>query len=200
MTPPNPDANPLLEAWTGPFEAAPFDRIAPRHFQPAFEAALQEARAENDAVAADPAPPSFANTIEALERSGRTLDRVARAFFNLAGAEANDELEAIERAIAPILSRHSSDTYLNDALFRRIDALKANEATLGLTPEQARALSRYHLDFTRAGAELDAGGQGAARRDRRTACFALRRLRPERAGGRKSLGDVARRERSRRAA
>ena len=89
-----------------------------------------------------------------MERSGRTLDRVAKVFFNLAGAETNDELEAIERAIAPVLSRHASDTYLNDALFRRIDALKANDAALGLTPEQARALSRTHLDFTRAGAGL----------------------------------------------
>ncbi len=154
MTLPHPDANPLLEPWTAPFEAPPFDRIAPRHFEPAFEAALKEARAEIDAVAAEPAPPTFANTIEAMERSGRALDRVAKVFFNLAGAETNDELEAIERAIAPVLSRHASDTYLNDELFRRIDALKANEAALGLTPEQARALSRTHLDFTRAGAGL----------------------------------------------
>jgi peptidyl-dipeptidase Dcp len=154
MTVPNPDANPLLEAWTGPFEAPPFDRIAPRHFRPAFETALKEARAEIDAVAADSAPPTFANTIEALERSGRSLTRVASVFFNLVGTESNDELEAIERDIAPMLSRHRSDTYLNDALFRRVEALKASEATLGLTPEQARALRRYHLDFTRAGAGL----------------------------------------------
>ena len=78
MTLPLPDANPLLEAWTAPFEAPPFDRIAPRHFEPAFEAALKEARAEIDAIAADPAAPTFANTIEAMERSGRTLDRVAK--------------------------------------------------------------------------------------------------------------------------
>ena len=155
MTLPNPDANPLLEVWTAPFEAPPFDRIAPGHFLPAFDVALKEARAEIDAIAAGPEPPTFANTIEALERSGRTLDRVAKAFFNLAGAETNDELEAIERAIAPVLSRHANDTYLNDALFRRIDALKASEETLGLTPEQARALSRYHLDFVRAGAGLE---------------------------------------------
>ncbi len=71
MIAPDPAANPLLEPWTGPFEAPPFDRIAPGHFRPAFEAALKEARAEIDAIAADPAPPTFANTIEALERSGR---------------------------------------------------------------------------------------------------------------------------------
>jgi len=148
------NANPLLEAWTGPFEAPPFDRIAPRHFHPAFDAALKEARAQIDTIAADPAPPTFANTIEALERSGSALDKVARVFFNLAGAESNPDIEAIEREIAPILARHRSDTYLNDALFRRVDALKADEDSLGLTAEQARALDRYHLDFTRAGAGL----------------------------------------------
>ena len=79
------EPNPLLEPWSGPFEAPPFDRIEPRHFRPAFEAALKEARREIDAVADDPEPPTFANTIEALERSGRALDRVARVFFNLAG-------------------------------------------------------------------------------------------------------------------
>src|SRR5690242_16007088 len=97
------DANPLLEPWTGPFEAPPFDRVEPRHFPPAFDAALAEARAEIDGVAADPEPPTFANTIEALERGGRRLEKVASVFFNLAGAHTNDELQAIERHIAPIL-------------------------------------------------------------------------------------------------
>jgi peptidyl-dipeptidase Dcp len=154
MTQSSIDANPLLEAWTGPFEAPPFERIEPGHFRPAFEAALREARAEIDAVAANPEPPTFANTIEALERSGKTLDKVAGVFFNLAGAASNDEIDAIEREIAPVLSRHRSETYLNDALFRRIDALKAMEERLGLSAEQARVLERYHLDFARAGAGL----------------------------------------------
>src|SRR5271166_126830 len=154
MTDSSLDANPLLGAWTGPFEAPPFDRIEPDHFRPAFERALHQSRGEIDRIAADPAPPSFANTIEAMERSGRSLDRVAHVFFNLAGAATNDELQAIEREIAPILSRHRTDTYLNDALFKRIDALKADEAQLGLSAEQARVLDRYHLNFTRAGAGL----------------------------------------------
>ncbi len=154
MTQSSIDANPLLEAWTGPFEAPPFERIEPGHFRPAFEAALKESRAEIDAVAANPEPPTFANTIEALERSGKSLDKVAGVFFNLAGAASNDEIEAIEREIAPVLSRHRSETYLNDALFRRIDALKASEERLGLSAEQARVLERYHLDFARAGAGL----------------------------------------------
>jgi peptidyl-dipeptidase Dcp len=148
------DANPLLEPWTGPFEAPPFDRIDPRHFRPAFDAALRDARREIDAIAAEPAAPSFANTIEALERSGRSLDRVAGVFFNLAGAATNDELQATEREIAPILSRFRSDTFLNEALFKRVDALKADEAQLRLSAEQRRVLERYHLNFTRAGAGL----------------------------------------------
>src|SRR5271157_4716673 len=146
------DKNPLLEAWTGPFETPPFERIEPSHFRPAFDAAIRQARAEIDAVAADPDPPTFVNTVEALERSGRSLDKVAGVFFNLAGAATNDEIQAIEREIAPILARHRSETYLNDALFKRIDALKAGQEKLGLSAEQARVLERYHLDFTRAGA------------------------------------------------
>ena len=130
----------------------PFDRFEPRQFPSAFDAALTQARAEIDAVVANPEPPSFSNTIEALERSGRSLDRVASVFFNLVGAHTNDELQAIEREIAPVLARHRSETYLNEALFKRIDALKAGEGTLRLSAEQARVLDRYHLDFTRAGA------------------------------------------------
>jgi len=152
MTKSTIDKNPLLAPWTGPFEAPPFDRVEPGHFRPAFDAALGQARAEIDAVAANPERPTFANTIEALERSGRGLDRVASVFFNLAGAATNDEIEAIEREIAPVLARHRNLTYLNEALFKRIDALKAAKDSLGLSAEQARVLDRYDLNFTRSGA------------------------------------------------
>ncbi len=155
------DQNPLLQPWTEPFEAPPFDRIEPGHFRPAFEVALKDHRAEIDAIAANPALPTFANTIEALERSGRSLDRVAKVFFNLTGAATNDDLQAIEREIAPVLARHRSDIYLSEALFKRIDALEADSDKLGLSPEQARVLERYHLDFTRAGA--GAPGEAKAR-------------------------------------
>ena len=161
MTNTNLDENPLLEPWTGPFEAPPFDRIEPGHFRSAFDAALKDARREVDAIAANPAPPTFANTIEALERSGRSLDRVGGVFFNLTGAATNDELQAIEREIAPALARHRNDTYLNEALFKRLDALKAEENSLGLSAEQGRVLERYHLNFTRAGA--GAPGEAKAR-------------------------------------
>jgi peptidyl-dipeptidase Dcp len=146
--------NPLLEPWTGPFEAPPFERLSPEHFMPAFEKALAENRAEIDAIAANPEPPSFENTIAALERSGQALDRVSSVFFNLAGADTNDALEAIEREIAPILSRHRSETYLNEALFQRVEALQAQKGTLGLNAEQARVLERYHIAFVRNGGGL----------------------------------------------
>jgi peptidyl-dipeptidase Dcp len=149
-------ANPLLEAWTGPFGAPPFDRLRPEHFMPAFESAIDRKRTRVAAIAADAEPASFANTVEALERSGRELDRVASVFFNLAGSDSNDALEAIEREMAPILSRLSSEIFLDPVLFRRIDALHSTLEGLGLTPEQARVLRLYHIAFLRNGAGLDA--------------------------------------------
>jgi peptidyl-dipeptidase Dcp len=135
------ETNPLLEPWTGPFGAPPFDRLKPTHFGQAFEIAIGLAQAETRAIAADPKPPSFENTIEALETSGRELTRICSVFFNLAGADTNDELEAIEREIAPKLARHRSEIYLNGALFQRVAGLHARSGELGLNAEQARVLS-----------------------------------------------------------
>ena len=146
--------NPLLAPWTGPFEAPPFAEVGPEHFRPAFDAALAENKAEIAAISADAEPPSFANTIEAMERAGEALDRVCSVFFNLTGTDTTEQLEAIEMAIAPVLSRHSSAIYLEPRLFARIDDLWRRRATLGLTAEQARVLERYHIRFTRAGGAL----------------------------------------------
>lgn len=148
-------ANPLLAEWTTPFGSPPWERIAVEHFRPAFDAALAEHDREIAAIAADPAEPSFDNTVAALERSGRTLRRVAAAFFNLTSAHSNDALEAVERDIAPLLARHHNAIQQNPALFRRVDALFQRRGALGLTPEQDRVLERYHLGFTRSGAGLD---------------------------------------------
>ncbi|MGA2045993.1 MAG: M3 family metallopeptidase, partial [Roseiarcus sp.] len=154
MTDPSAAPNPLLEPWTGPFEAPPFAAIRAEHFRPAFDAALERSRAETAEVADNSAAPTFANTIDALERAGAALDRVASVFFNLAGAHSDDALETIEREIAPVLSRHRSEFYQNAALFRRIDALWEARAALGLTTEQARVLERYRIGFLRNGAAL----------------------------------------------
>jgi len=155
----NTAQNPLLSDFAVPFGLPDFAAIKPEHYRPAFDAALAEHRAEIDAIAASAEPPTFANTIEALEKSGRALEKVANVFFVLAGADTSDALEAVERDISPLLARHSNALYLNAPLFKRIDDLYARRASLGLTPEQARVLERYHTRFVRAGAGLDKAAQ-----------------------------------------
>ena len=151
--------NPLLANWTGSFELPPFAAIKPGHFRPAFDRALANHRAEIDAIAADPAPPSFDNTIVALEKSGRGLERVANVFFVLAGADTSDEIEAVEREVSPLLARHSNALYLNRALYERIADLYKKRDALGLDAEQERVLDRYHTRFARAGAGVEKQAQ-----------------------------------------
>ncbi len=147
--------NPLSAAWDTPFELPPFAVIRTEHFAPAFKAAMASARANVDAIAGDPAAPDFANTIEAMERAEKDLDRVAAVFFNLAGARTSDEIEALQRELSPKLSAHHSETMLNARLFARIDALMAQVDGLGLSNEQRRVLALYHRMFVRSGARLE---------------------------------------------
>jgi peptidyl-dipeptidase Dcp len=147
--------NPLLQEWTAPFGAPPFSAITPAHYLPAFEIALAEQQREIDAIAADPAAPTFDNTIAALERSGQSLRRVSAVFFNLCGTDGNDATEEIERRIAPVLARHRTGILLNGPLFRRIDELHQARDRLGLSDEQRRVLDRHHIAFRRTGAALD---------------------------------------------
>ena len=149
--------NPLLEPWTTPFGLPPFDRILPAHFAPAMRAAMEENLAEIAAIATDPAAATFANTMEALERSGRALGRVTATFFSLVSSNATDAMQEIEREMAPALARHHSAVMLNQELFGRIDAL--DRAGLALEPDQARLLERSHSAFSRAGAALDQAGR-----------------------------------------
>ena len=147
-------ANPLLAPWSTPFGVPPFSEIKPEHFQPAFEQALAEHRAEIDRIASNPAAPTFENTIAALENAGRTLDRVSAVFWNLASAHTNDALQAIEREISPKLAQHWNAITSNTALFARIDSVMQSAETAGLDAEQKRVLERTHLAFVRAGAQL----------------------------------------------
>ena len=149
----------LIGDWTGPFGLPRFGEIGDADFAPAFEAALAEARAEIERIAADPAAPSFANTIDAMERSGRSLRQVSAVFFNLASAHANATIEALQREVSPRLAAFRSETLTDPRLFARIEALVAARETLGLTPEQDRVLELYHRAFVRAGARLDAEGR-----------------------------------------
>ncbi|MEO6012567.1 MAG: M3 family metallopeptidase [Devosia sp.] len=146
--------NPFFEAWTTPFEAPPFDAIKTAHFKPAYLRALDEHQAEVTAIAGQTGLASFDNTIVALERSGKALRRVDMVFSQLASANTNDELQAVEREISPLLARHWSSIYLNGQLFARVDALYRQRETLGLDSEALRVLERYHLDFVRSGAAL----------------------------------------------
>ncbi|SEM11480.1 peptidyl-dipeptidase Dcp Metallo peptidase. MEROPS family M03A [Roseovarius azorensis] len=147
-------ANMLLADWQTPFGLAPFEAIDDADFVPAFKIALAEARAEVEAIADNPEAPSFANTIEALEASGKRLDRVLSVFYTLAGADSNPKRQELQRDFGPKLAAHFSEVYGNKALFRRIESLWAAKDTLGLTPEQARLLMLTHRAFRRAGAAL----------------------------------------------
>ena len=147
--------NPLLSDWTGPFGLPPFDAIRDEDFGPAFDTALDEARAAIAAIADDPAEPSFANTIAALELAEENLERVAGVFFNLAGSDSNAAREALQRDLAPKLSAFSSEVTMNKALFTRIETLWQARSDLDLTEEEARVLELYRRMFVRAGAQLD---------------------------------------------
>ena len=152
---PSTRGNPLLASkWDTPFELPPFADIAPEHFSPAFEVALAKHREEIDRIGTSEAKPTFANTIVAMEKSGRMLDRVASVFFNLASADTNAELQAIQRDLAPKLAAHQSSILLNSKLFARIDDLYRRRDGLKLDDEQRRILELQHLWFVRAGAKL----------------------------------------------
>jgi peptidyl-dipeptidase Dcp len=148
--------NPLLASTNARFGAPPFLEIESAHFRPAFEAALAENRAEIDRIVGNSASPDFDNTIAALERSGRLLRHVGAVFWNLAATDTTPELQQIERDISGVLARHESEILLNAGLFRRVDAVYAQRASLRLTDEQARVLELTYKTFVRAGARLDA--------------------------------------------
>lgn len=146
----------FAEPSTLPYQAPPFDRIRDEDYLPGFEQAIAIKRAEVMAIASDPAAPTFANTIIALERSGQMLGRVARAFSARQGSNTNPMLDATQSKVSPLLAALDNDIMLNTALFARIRALYEARATLGLDAEQSRVLELYHDDFVRAGAQLDA--------------------------------------------
>jgi len=153
--PPAEQENPLLSKWDTPFQAPPFDRIKPEHFEPAFETAMKAHDAEVEAIASNPAPPSFTNTVEALERSGQLLNRVHLVFLNLNEADSTPELQALARKINPELSAHEDGILMNAALFERIQKVWDDREQLNLTEEQMRLLEKQHREFVQGGAQLD---------------------------------------------
>ena len=131
--------NPLLQPWDTPHELPPFALIRAEHFDPAFDDALAQHRAEVDAIGHNPEPPSFDNTIAAYDRSGRLLDRVIEVFRNLTSSETSPDLQAVQRRMAPRLAAHFSAISMHRALFERIAELQARRDDLPLTPEQRAA-------------------------------------------------------------
>nr|MBA3652135.1 peptidase M3 [Chthoniobacterales bacterium] len=148
-------ANPLLKPWQTPFETPPFAEIAPEHFLPAFERAFADHSAEVAAITHDPSAPDFANTITALERSGKLLSKVSAVFYDLVSAHSNPALLEIDKEVSPRMARHWNPIMMNAVLFGRIALLHDNRATLGLTAEELRLLERTYTNFHRAGAGLD---------------------------------------------
>lgn len=152
-------ANPLLAPSNLPYQYPRFDLIKDEHFEPAYALGMEAQLKEVDAIAGDPLPANFDNTIVSLERSGELLTRVNTIFSNLSGTISNDAILKIEADMAPRLSAHRDAIILNPALFARIRAIYDNRANLKLDAESARLLERYYKDFTRGGALLGEADQ-----------------------------------------
>ncbi|SMC76857.1 M3 family metallopeptidase [Rhizobium sp. RU36D] len=150
----NSHVNPALVEWSGVHGLPRFEAVHDDDFAAAFDAALAEHDREIDAIAGDSQAPSFSNTIIALEIAGDSLSRVSSLFWNRAGAHTNETIQALERDIAPKMSRHYSKIGMNAALFARIDALWEKRDTLGLTGEEMRVLERHWKGFVKSGAKL----------------------------------------------
>ena len=148
------DVNPLLVESTAPHGAPQFTQITNEHYKPAFEQAVREARADIAAIVGNAQAPTFANTIEALEFSGRRLDRISNIFFNLNEAHTNDTMQALALELSPMLTEFSNDVSLDPKLFARVKAVYDRRESLGLNAEQRRLLEKTYKGFARSGAAL----------------------------------------------
>jgi len=146
--------NPFFKEWNTPFQTPPFDEIKIEDYMPAFEQGIRMQKAEVDAIINNTPRPTFENTIEAMEKSGKLLIKVSNVFYNLKSANTNDEMQKIAKTVDPILSNHSDDINLNVKLFARIKAIYNQKEKLNLTTEQQTVLKDYYEDFIRGGANL----------------------------------------------
>ena len=148
-------SNPLLQKFKSKHTTAPFSKIKNEHFKPAFKEGIKRAKAEIDTITNNTDVPTFKNTIEALDFSGYTLDRLSSVFFNLNSAETNDEIQKIAQEVSPWLSEFSNDIRLNEKLFQRVKSLYENRKNLELTTEQNTLLDKKYKSFSRNGANLN---------------------------------------------
>ena len=155
--------NPLLEDWDTPFGVPPFDRFSSDDYLPAMRASMEEHNAEVDAIVANTDAPTFGNTIEALERSGKSLGRVARIFYALDSAHSDDVIKETAKTIAPEFSAHNDNISLNKELFDRVLVVYEQRDDLELTGEQQRLLEETHKQFVRSGANLEDEAQDRLR-------------------------------------
>ena len=152
-------SNPFYAESTLPFHAPPFDRIRDQDYRPAIEAGMARQRAEVERIANDPSPPTFDNTLVALERSGRLLDRAQRAFAAVSEANTDPKLQELKRVLAPELAAHQDAIYLNTRLFGRVAAVYAARGTLHLDPESLRLVEIVYRNFVHQGARLSAANK-----------------------------------------
>ena len=148
------EANPLLTESTAPFGAPQFDQIKNEHYLPAFEQAIVEAKADIDAIVANPDEPTFENTIEAMEYAGQSLSKVAGIFYNVMEAHTNETLQEIAEKVSPMLTEYSMYVSLNNDLFQRVKAVYEKKDELGLAKDQMTLLENNYKDFVRGGANL----------------------------------------------
>lgn len=146
--------NPFFEKYNTPHRTAPFDHIQTEHYEPAILEGIRCQAAEVDAITSNSAPPTFANTILAYEKSDDLLNRVANVFGNLRSAETNDDLQALAQKMMPLLSEHSNNISLNPKLFERVKAVYSQKEKLNLTLEQTKLLGNAYDGFIRQGANL----------------------------------------------
>ncbi len=146
--------NPLLQEYDTPFQTPPFDKIKTEHFMPAIREAMEQNRAEIDAIVNNQEAPTFENTIAAYDRAGDLLSRVTAAFFTLNRSDTNEELQALAREITPELTKHRNEIQLNPVLFEKIQCLYQKRDSLNLDAQQMRTLEKYYDDFVRGGAAL----------------------------------------------
>ncbi len=152
--------NPLLRPWAGPFGGVPpFDQASPALLAPALEEGMALHLQELQAIADNPVPPTFENTIAAMERSGRALDRAATVYYIYGSTLSDDAVQQVERDIEPKLAAFRDRITQNEKLFKRIAAVYATRESAGLTPEQQRLTWLVHNNFVRAGAKLDASAK-----------------------------------------
>ena len=161
--------NPVLAPFGTPHDTVPFDRIRTEHYEPALREGIRRQLAEIDAITSNPEEPTFGNTIEAYEHSGRLLETVSNVFGNLHSAETNDEMERLAQVLMPLLSEHSNNISLNPQLFARIKHVYEHTDRASLTTEQQTLLEETYQGFVRHGADL----QGEARDRYRELCQEL---------------------------